>query len=99
MTWPQLILGWPTIILALAMFGLALSRRRSVLGFVGLALAAPFLWYASHAPSGLWFSSGMFLALGAAAELIRRGRRGWAVVFVVPFAAWVAILAAAVAAQ
>ena len=99
MTWPQFILGWPTIVLALAAFGLALLKGRSRLGFLGVGLAAPFLWYASQAPSGLWFSSGAFLALGAAAELIRRGRRGWAAALVTPFAAWMVILGVAVATQ
>jgi hypothetical protein len=87
------------IILALATFGVALGKGRSVLGFIGLAFAAPFLWYASHAPAGLWFSGGAFLMLGAAAELIRRGRRGLAAALVAPFAAWIVVLGVAVATQ
>jgi hypothetical protein len=99
MTWPQLIFGWPAIIFALAAFGWALLKGPSLLGFVGLMFAAPFLWYASHAPSGLWFSGGAFLMLAAAAESIRRGRRGLAAGLVAPFAVWVLILGVAVATQ
>jgi hypothetical protein len=99
MTWPQIIFGWPTILVALGSFGVAFGRQRSALGFVGVIAATPFLWYASHAPRGEWFSPALFMTLGAAAVLIRRGRRGWAAVCLAPFVAFVLMLAATVAAQ
>ena len=99
MSWPQVILGWPTIILALVAFGVAFIRQRSLIGFVGLAAAVPFLWYASHAPGGEWFSPLLFLSLGAAAEWLRRGRRKWAAACVAPFVGVVVMLAILVATQ
>ena len=95
MTWPQLIFGWPTIILALVVFGLAFARSRTALGFVGLGLATPFLWYASGAPGGEWLAPVVFLALAGAALSLHRGRRGWAVACLLPFVATVLIAAAA----
>lgn len=99
MSWPQLIFGWPTIILAVVAFGVAFAREGSGLGFIGLALATPFLWYTSHAPRGLWFSALLFVALGTAALLLRRGQRRWAAAGLAPFIVIVLILAAAVATQ
>ena len=78
-------------------FGVAFIRQRSLIGFVGLAAAVPFLWYASHAPGGEWFSPLLFLSLGAAAEWLRRGRRKWAAACVAPFVGVVVMLALLVA--
>jgi hypothetical protein len=98
MSWPQLIFGWPAIISALGAFGLAFVGPRSFLGFGGVALAAPFLLFASLAPGGLWFSPALFLALAAAAELLRRGRHVGAAACLAPFVFIVTILALTVVA-
>jgi hypothetical protein len=73
MPWVQVIFGWPMIILTLAVFVAAFARERSALGFVGLILAVPFLWYSGHAPGGLWYSPTLLLALGAAARVASPG--------------------------
>ena len=99
MSWSQLVLGWPAILLALAAFGVAFARGRSPLGFAGLIFATPFLWYASGAPGGMWMSPVLFAGLTAAAVLLRRGRRALAAACFAPFAAIVLILAIAVATQ
>jgi hypothetical protein len=99
MSWPQLILGWPTIILAIGAFGFAFTRERSALGFVGVAAAVPFLWYASLAPGGRWLSPIFLVALASTAVLLRHGRRNWAALCFAPFVALVIIMVAAVASQ
>jgi hypothetical protein len=99
MSWPAVVFGWPAIVLALGAFGAAFARGRSALGFAGLAAAAPFLLYVSAAPGGVWLSPAIFVALGAAAELLRRGRRGLAVVCCAPFVFIVVVLGAAVVSQ
>jgi hypothetical protein len=95
----QIIVGWPTIMLTLVLFGVAFTRERTSLGFVGLVSAIPFLVYTAGAPGGLWFSPVLFLALGVAAVLLRRGRRVWAAACVAPFVVLVALLATAIATQ
>ena len=99
MTWPQIVFGWPTILLAIGLFTAGFMRERTKLGFLGVVAAMPFLWYASHSPGGLWLSPLLLLALGAAAELLRRGLRWPAAVCVAPFAFIVLTVAAAVASQ
>jgi hypothetical protein len=99
MGWAQIIFGWPTIVLTLGLFGVAFTRERTSLGFVGLVSAIPFLVYAAGAPGRLWFSPALLLALGLAAVLLRRGRRFWAAACLAPFVVVVALLAAAVATQ
>jgi hypothetical protein len=99
MSWPQLVFGWPTIILALAAFVLAFRRQRSRLGFAGLALAAPFLWYASRAPRGEFYSPAIFVLLVGAAWFLRRGRPRLAAACLAPFAVVAASLALYVLAQ
>jgi hypothetical protein len=99
MSWPQVVFGWPTIILALGAFALAFARERSKWGFAGVVLACPFLSYASLTPGGIWLSPGLLVALGTAAVLLRRGRPTWAAVCLVPYAAMVMMLAAAVTHQ
>jgi hypothetical protein len=99
MSWPALLFGWPTIILAVAAFALAFVRHRSSLGFVGLALASPFLWYAMGSPSGEFYSPAIFLLLGAAAWFLRRGRPRLAAICVAPYALIVASLALYVIAE
>ncbi len=99
MSWAQIVFGWPAIIVAVGTFGVAFARDRSTLGFAGLAAATPFLLYASAAPGGVWLSPAVFVSLGAAAVLLRRGRRGWAMACCAPFAGIVLVLAAAVATQ
>jgi len=99
MAWPAIVFGWPAIGLSLALFAAAFLRPRSALGFAGLALAAPFLWYASHAPGGLLLSPALLVGLGAAAELLRRGRHAWAMACLSPFVFIVAVLAVGVLTQ
>jgi hypothetical protein len=99
MTWPQVVFGWPAIIAGLLLFTLAFGRERSTLGFLALLFVVPFLWYASRAPGGIWFSGIALVTLAAAAWLLYRGRRGWAAACVAPFAAWVIVLAVHVATQ
>jgi hypothetical protein len=99
MTWPQIVLGWPAIIAALLLFAVAFSRERSMFGFLALLFAAPFLFYASRAPGGIWYAGIALVTLAAAAWLLYRGRRGWAAACVAPFAAWVIVLAVHVAMQ
>jgi hypothetical protein len=99
MSWPEIVFGWPAIILALCAFGLAFARRRSALGFAGLAVATPFLGYAGTAPGGRWLSPLVFALLGGAAELLRRGHRGWAIACCAPFVCLVVLLVAAVVSQ
>jgi hypothetical protein len=99
MTWPQIVFGWPAIIASLAAFAAAFTTGRSWLGFLGLALAVPFLWYASHSPTGEWFSPALFLALLGAAVLLRQGRRRAAMVCLSPFVLVIAIMATVVLSQ
>ena len=99
MSWPQLVFGWPTIILALGVFAPAFTRPRSWLGFVGLASATPFLWYASHAPRGGIYALTVFVALAAAAWFLRQDRRRLAALCVAPFVLMVGALAVLVLSQ
>jgi hypothetical protein len=39
MGWPQIIFGWPAILLTLVLFGVAFTRERTSLGFVGLVVS------------------------------------------------------------
>jgi hypothetical protein len=96
MSWHQIVYGWPTIILAAAVFAIAFARARSWLGFAGLVCAAPFLWYATGAPRGWVYSPILFATLAIAAACLRTGRRRAAAVCVAPFGLVVVILAAAV---
>jgi hypothetical protein len=84
--------------LTLVVFGVAFTRERSSLGFVGVVSAVPFLLYAAGAPGGLWFSPALLLALGGAA-LLRRGRRLWAAACVAPFVVFLANPAVYIATQ
>jgi hypothetical protein len=96
MRWPQIVLGWPAIGLALACFAFAFARERSRLGFAGLAVAVPFLWYLSRAPSGLIYAPVLIVTLGSAAVLLSKGRRRLAAACLSPFVLVVVALAAAV---
>lgn len=93
----QIIFGWPAISLALCAFAIAFMRDRSVLGFVGLAAATPFLSSASTAPGGWWISFIMFVTLGCAAVFLRRGQRGWAALCLSPFVLLVVLGAVTIA--
>jgi hypothetical protein len=93
----QFIFGWPAIALAVCAYAVAFRRGQSVLGFVGLALATPFLWFGTNVPGGWWISLILFVTLGCSAAFLQRGQRGWAALCFGPFFVLVLIGVAAVA--
>lgn len=82
----QIVFGWPTVGLALGLALAGLAARRPALVALGALAAVPFTWYVHGYPSIGWpIVLGAWLPFLAAAEALRRGRRGLAAVGLVPF--------------
>ena len=87
MSWSVAVFGWPAVAAAGLAFSAAFLFRRSWLGLVGAALAAPFCFLVSLYPIPVGRVGGIiaFAANFVCAWLLYRGRREVAFAFLLPF--------------
>lgn len=89
----QIVFGWPAVGLALGLALAGLSARRPALVALGAVAAVPFTWYVHGYPAIGWpIALGAWLPFLAAAEALRRGRRGLAALGLVPFGVLAGVL-------
>lgn len=89
----QIVFGWPAVGLAFGLALAGLSARRPALVALAALAAVPFTWYINGSPSIGWpVALGVWLPFLAAAEALRRGRRGLAALGLVPFGALAGVL-------
>ena len=84
--WPAIIIGWPAILIALALCAIGLVRRKPGWLFVAAAVAAPFSLYLTGTPRFGWLGFLLPLLLMGAGVAVRNRRvdLGW--MLVAPFA-------------
>ena len=89
------IIGWPGIITSLGLSLTGVAREQPAWLVAGAIVAIPFSWYLNNLP--LFEGVGQFLPLLqlAAAVVVYRGLRWWALVLLLPFisiAIWLAFV-------
>jgi hypothetical protein len=99
MSWPQIIIGWPAVVVALVLVGLGLARRQWLFTLVGCLIALPFLWYLFHFPRFDYWAPVLAFLNFVSVAAVGRGRRLLAVAALAPFLATVMWLAYVVLTQ
>jgi hypothetical protein len=99
--WPVLAFGWGPVVVAAAAFCLVFGLNRSWLAFVGAVIAMLSLVTISGYPHPIGRLGGpiALVANFGSAALLRRGKRGLAMVLLVPFVIVASVIAYSVITQ
>ena len=96
--WPAL-LGWPAIVLALALSAIGIMRRQSVWLFVGAGLLLPISIYLAGSPRFGWLSLAVPLLVVGAGVAVKQGLTKTALALHLPVVAVLGYLAMLVVTQ
>lgn len=99
MSWPQIIIGWPAVVVALVLVALGLVRRQWLFALVGCLIALPFLWHLFHFPRLHYWVPVLVLLNFVSVAAVGRGHRLLAAVVLAPFLVTVMWLAYVVLTQ
>ena len=98
-SWPEIIIGWPAVVVALVLIGLGLATRQWLFALAGSLVALPFLWYLFQFPRLHYWAPVLAFLNFVSVAAVGRGHRLLAASVLAPFLVTVMWLAYVVLTQ